>query len=101
MKKIFGLGLIFLSLAGCAYFSDGEKAEYTELTSAEYSDFAKNVIVVKQTENFVEYEYKNIRVDDMAVLAAIYCHEHNHKKAYLDTIQLYHNNSRRARFVCR
>lgn len=101
MKKIFGLGLIFLSLAGCTYFSDANKPEYTELTTAEYADFAKNVIVVKQTDTLVEYEYKNIRIDDMAVLAALYCNDHNKKKAYLDTIQLYQNNSRRARFICR
>ena len=101
MKRNVFFILMLLGLAGCSHTSFFEEQKFEELSSAEYSDFAKNVIVVKQTEDSVEYEYKNIRVDDMAVLAAIYCHEHNHKKAYLDTIQLYHNNSRRARFVCR
>ena len=102
MRKNFLLGLVLSMLCSCSYFSDrlgGQEAPV--LTDADYADYAKNVTVAAQGDNFVVYEYKNIRVDDLAVLAALYCNDHNSTRAYIDNITLYHNNARRAKFMCR
>ena len=103
MKKILTIMILSIALSGCAFFSEDNEEEVRTsiVTDAEYADFAKNVTVVAQKEDYVEYEYKNIRVDDMAVLAALYCHDQDKKKAYLDKIILYQNNARRAKFICR
>ncbi len=105
MIKKFFLSVAVISLCGCSYFSDFtdmfQSQEAPVLTDADYADYAKNVTVAAQGDNYVIYEYRNIRVDDLAVLAALYCKDHNSTRAYLDNITLYHNNARRAKFMCR
>lgn len=102
MIKKLGLMTLALFLSGCSYFSDMfSSQEAPVLTDVDYADYAKNVTIASQGDNFVVYEYRNIRVDDLAILAALYCKDHNSTRAYLDNITLYHNNARRAKFMCR
>ncbi len=104
IKKLLS-GTAVIMLCACSYFSEmtdsSSEPQAPVLTDADYADYAKNVTVAAQGENFVVYEYKNIRVDDLAILAALYCKDHNSLQAYLDNITLYHNNARRAKFLCR
>lgn len=105
MIKNFLMGMLFLQIGACSYFTELRESFQSDsganLTEAEYADYAKNVTIAGQGDNFVIYEYRNIRVDDLAVLAALYCKDHNNTRAYLDNITLYHNNARRAKFMCR
>ncbi len=105
MIKRFLTCTLLLMLSACTYFSELKdkfsSPQAPVLTSADYADYAKNVSIAGQGENYIIYEYKNIRVDDLAVLAALYCHEQNNSRAYLENITLYHNNARRAKFMCR
>lgn len=92
------LGITLLS-ASCSLWPSSQSV--TEVPVPDYQRFAENVTIVKQTSTGVIYEYKNVRVDELAVLAALYCHDQAGKKAYLDKITLYRNNSRRAMFICK
>ncbi len=65
-----------------------------------FNKYVDNVVVVETSPSHVVYEYKNIRVDELAMLAALYCQEQNDKKATLSDVVLYKNNARRATFIC-
>lgn len=102
MIKKFLLSIAALSLCSCSYMPDFfPQSQKTVLEDVDYADYAKNVTIADQGKDFVIYEYRNIRVDDLAVLAALYCKDHDSTRAYLDNITLYHNNARRAKFMCR
>lgn len=90
--------LFIVMLSSCTSVLENENNTQV-LLGADTQDIVKNVVVVQQEENSVEYEYKNVRVDDLAVIAALYCHKQN-KKAHLDKVTLYQNHARRAKFVC-
>lgn len=63
--------------------------------------YRQNIVVKAAGENYVVYEYSDVRVDDVASLASAYCFENtNGKKAYLRDIYMYRNNKRRATFDC-
>ena len=61
----------------------------------------QNVVMKVAGENYVVYEYTDVRVDDIASLASAYCYEYGMgKKAYLRDIYMYYNHKRRATFDC-
>lgn len=63
--------------------------------------YRQNIVVKAAGENYVVYEYSDVRVDDVASLASAYCFENtNGLKAYLRDIYMYRNNKRRATFDC-
>lgn len=94
MKKLLFLGLSLL--AGCSSSSDWAYEE------PEYNRLAEHITVVGKTSNYVIYEYANIRVDEVAPVAAVYCHEKGGgRQASLYDITLHQNNRRRAVFVCK
>lgn len=99
MKKIVLSTLICAFLAGCSV-SD----QTTKVSGSYYKDdaerYRQNVAVKAQTESFVTYEYKDIRIDELAPLAADYCYKMGEKQAYLREVILYRNNLRRATFDC-
>lgn len=66
------------------------------------ADFYRSNIVVKTMgDDYVIYEYADVRVDKVATLAAQYCYETNPgKSAYLRDIYLQKNHKRRATFDC-
>ena len=104
IKKTF----IFFSLllmSACSFWSEPKEVDRLlaspNISDEEYARYVKNVTIAGQGENFITYEYSNIRVDELAVFAALYCFDHGQKRAYLDNITLYQNNNRRARFSCR
>lgn len=54
----------------------------------------------KKLPSSVVYEYQDVRVDEVSLLAAMYCQDHGNRNAYLEKINLYKNNRRRASFYC-
>ena len=91
MKKICLLMLGMLLFAACVAHQEFRP---------NFNKYVDNVIVIETSPSHVIYEYKNIRVDELAMLAALYCQEQNDKKATLSDVVLYKNNARRATFLC-
>lgn len=86
-----------------------ETTEETTNTSAEINlskpdenaaRYRHNVVVKARTDSFITYEYRNIRIDEIAPLAIRHCAEQDNKKAFLRDIVLYPNHNRRATFDC-
>lgn len=112
MKKVFCFMLFCLLSVGChstyrsgPLFSESEpkpKASATVKTVASSSESIGVPVVMKaHGENFVMYEYKNVRVDQIWPLAQDYCKTKNEsREAVLRDIILYRNNMRRATFDC-
>jgi len=90
MRKLIFALFAFFSF-GCTL--DEYKAEYN------FEQF-NNVRIKHKDEHGIIYEYKNVRIDEIAFMASEYCHENNGKKAILQSSQLYKNFSRRATFDC-
>lgn len=98
MKKIFLSILACGLLAACATQNSNKViGNYYDSDAARYR---QNVVVKEQNDAFVTYEYKDIRIDELAPLAADYCASVGDKNAYLREIILYRNNLRRATFDC-
>ena len=92
MKKILAVCCL-LSLGACV--SDNEAFE------PEYNRLAAHMNVVGQTSKYVVYEYSDIRIDEVATVAAVYCNEHDGKTAELYDINLRPDYRRRATFICK
>lgn len=61
----------------------------------------QNIVMKAGDDNYVVYEYSDVRIDDVASLASAYCYEYSTgKKAYLRDIYMYRNHKRRATFDC-
>ena len=65
-----------------------------------YDRFLDNVVIKARSENYVTYEYKDVRVDELAPIASRYCLEHGNRTAVLRGVILYKNYARRATFDC-
>ena len=117
MKKILGM-TAFLLLNACTteYILMDENANpvesgyYTENTEgtscvenmelAEYIT-ANDVFVVDEGADFVTYQYKNVRVDEISPLASMYCADIAYGGSpYLREVSMYHNGFMRATFDC-
>ena len=117
MKKILGM-TAFLLLNACTteYILMDENANpvesgyYTENTEgtsgvenmelAEYIT-ANDVFVVGEGADFVTYQYKNVRVDEISSLASMYCADIAYGGSpYLREVSMYHNGFMRATFDC-
>ena len=62
---------------------------------------ANDVFVVSEGQDFVTYQYKNIRVDEVSPLASMYCADVAFGGSpYLREVSLYHNGFMRATFDC-
>ena len=121
MYRIFVLGLIAL-LGACTteYVLMDEKDFAQEEVSQEYAvsdeqfyvedEFVENegslisandVFVVGEGQDFVIYQYKNVRVDEVSPLASMYCADVSlGGSPYLREVSLYHNGFMRATFDC-
>ena len=93
MKKFLFIGL-FLLLTACTAIDGG----YEE---PKYNYLADHVKIIEQTSNFVIYEYVDVRIDEIAPLAALYCNDEGGRQASLYDIGLWQNNRRRATFICK
>lgn len=94
-KFIFALGLILFAGA-CSHPVNDVADAY----DSSYDRFIQNVRIKAKNPNYITYEYKDVRIDEIAFLASRYCDEQGHKKAYLRDSILYRNFSRRATFDC-
>lgn len=98
-NKLKTLFLIFPLIVGCA-FSSTEKASVKQAYDSDYERFFQNVVIKEKTPYYITYEYKDVRIDELAFLASRYCQEQGNKHAYLHDTVLYRNFSRRATFDC-
>ena len=96
MKKLFLLSFMIFAVVSCQ-----SKIEGTTKYASEEERFRHNIAVKGMGDDYVVYEYVDVRIDDVATLASKYCYEMTeNKKAYLRDIYLYKNHKRRATFDC-
>ena len=69
-------------------------------TTVSLNTLHQKVKTMEIQENYVVYEYSDVRIDEVSLLATLYCQSKNNQKAYLDKVNLYKNNLRRATFYC-
>lgn len=63
--------------------------------------YRRNISVKAMGDDYVVYEYSDVRIDQIATLASQFCFETNpSKKAYLRDIYMQKNRKRRATFDC-
>ena len=93
MKKLIVASLFFLTACQSFFASDYNEPDYNYLAS--------HINVVERSSSHVIYEYSNVRVDEVAGIAAVYCHDKaNKKQALLHKIVTRPDNRRHATFVC-
>ena len=81
------------------YIEDNE--EQINLTADGRLITANDVFVVGEGSDFVTYQYKNVRVDEISPLASMYCADVAYGGSpYLREVSLYHNGFMRATFDC-
>lgn len=127
MKKAVLIGLMAMACASCISKSEDEvsvirqrqgldtaaqtqvapvvKNEMGErvidISESDALVYAKNIVVKTMGDDYVVYEYSDVRIDKVAPLASRYCYETNPgKKAYLRDIYMHRNHKRRATFDC-
>lgn len=119
MKKILGIGLAVLVIASCVSkpnkdveaakeqpnaeqnVSQPEKERVVNISDADLELYRKNIVVKTMGDDYIVYEYSDVRIDKVAPLASRYCYETNPgKKAYLRDIYMHKNHKRRATFDC-
>lgn len=66
----------------------------------DFNHIVANTTVAEKGPTYVSYDYKNISVDEIAPVAALYCRDKGGKQAVLKSIVLRPNNTRRALFIC-
>lgn len=98
MKKFCVLFSFLVIISACSMPNLGAEQKIPE---PDYERFVKNVIIVSKNTTHITYEYRNVRVDELAIMAALYCHDQGEKRAALDKILLHRNNGRRATFICK
>jgi hypothetical protein len=94
MKKFYFVSIALAFIASCA----SETPQYEN--ELPYNRLAAHIRVAEQTQHYVVYDYSNVRIDEVAPIAAIYCHEHADKQASLSSIEMRPDHRRRALFVC-
>ncbi len=93
MKSVFFI-IFLLFVSAC---SSAPKAVWQE---PDFNYIVANTSIAEKGPTFVAYDYKNIGVEDIAPVAALYCRDKGGKQAVLKSIELRPNNSRRAMFIC-
>ena len=95
MKKLSVLCVaLCLALGACS--SSPIKGD---LYKNDHDRYIKNIVVKEKSEYGITYEYKDVRIDELASAAAKYCNQLG-KKAMLISTSLYHNNKMRSAFMC-
>ncbi|MBQ8481420.1 MAG: hypothetical protein IJ532_02660 [Alphaproteobacteria bacterium] len=78
-----------------------KKERIVDVADSELEMLRKNIIVKTMGDDYIVYEYSDVRIDKVAPLASRYCYETNPgKKAYLRDIYMHKNHKRRATFDC-
>ncbi len=100
MKKILMLCLLAAICVSC-HAKQITDEEPVPVYSSDAERFYRNIATKAMGDDYVVYEYVDVRIDDVATLASRYCFETtNGKKAYLRDIYMYKNHKRRATFDC-
>lgn len=100
MKKYFAiLGLCFLA-AACSVLPVKDDKIEDDYYKNNMERFMQNISIKAETPRYVTYEYKDVRIDEVASLAARYCNDHGGKKAFLRENITFRNHLRRATFDC-
>lgn len=109
MKKIALLGILLVLCACRARTMRQDVAEpaydVPEVAQAytipEEDLYRYDISVKAMGDDYVVYEYADVRIDRVATLASAFCFETNPgKKAYLRDIYMHKNRRRRATFDC-
>ena len=120
MKKIALMMLSVLVLASCISSPKDEtqsvendknkievasepvkKERVVSVADADLEMLRHNIVVKTMGDDYIVYEYSDVRIDKVAPLASRYCYETNPgKKAYLRDIYMHKNHKRRATFDC-
>ncbi len=118
MKKIVCLFALFLGACTTEYILMDENSNpvqdgyYTQLEQESSVDNSlsqlsqrnltvNDVFVVGEGNDFVTYQYKNVRVDEISPLASMYCADVSYGGSpYLREVTMYHNGFMRATFDC-
>ncbi len=104
IKYLFSLATLFSLLTAC-HTIEPQQVSHIKINeqpsiNADFSKFVNKVTVASKTPSTIVYEYQDIRIDEVALLAAVYCQDNGNRNAYLEKINLYKNNKRRATFYC-
>lgn len=111
MKKIWLFVLIFmLNACSTSYILMDDKEPVLNETDMSYSDkmvgeerliSGNDVFVVGEGDDFVTYQYRNVRVDEISPLASLYCADVSYGGSpYLREVSIFHNGFMRATFDC-
>ena len=78
-----------------------KKERVVSVADADLEMLRHNIVVKTMGDDYIVYEYSDVRIDKVAPLASRYCYETNPgKKAYLRDIYMHKNHKRRATFDC-
>lgn len=81
--------------------TEQQSSEYVETPAFDAEHYRRNIAVKAMGDDYVVYEYVDVRIDQIATLASQFCYETNPgKKAYLRDIYMQKNRKRRATFDC-
>ncbi len=95
MKKLIVAFLVVLCASCQSQIDDGA------IYASDTERFRQNIATKAMGDDYVVYEYKDVRIDDVATLASRYCYETNpNKKAFLRDIYMHKNHKRRVTFDC-
>ncbi len=113
MKKIWlFMAVLMFSACSTKYILMDENGNpvdenyYTDNTEvknviSERNISANDVFVVDEGSDFVTYQYKSVRVDEISPLASLYCADLTRGASpYLREVNMYHNGFMRATFDC-
>ena len=112
MYKILALFLLFfVNACSTSYYLMDEDVVYNDETyqvkdvrfvANEGEEITqRNVFVVDEGADFVTYQYKEVRVDEISPLASMYCADvARGKDAFLRDVSMFHNGYMRATFDC-
>lgn len=111
MKKIWLFVIIFmLNACSTSYILMDDGEPVLDETDMSYSDnmvgeerliSGNDVFVVGEGDDFVTYQYRNVRVDEISPLASLYCADVSYGGSpYLREVSIFHNGFMRATFDC-
>ncbi len=94
IKAILSVAVVFV-LSACA-----TEPKEEILMEPQYNYLVDNMVVIEQSSRHVIYEYRDVRIDEVAPVAAVYCLNKGNRQATLYDITLRPDNRRRATFIC-